>query len=231
MKHYNLGLDEVELYKAFCQLEDGQDLDSLSEMVEVEDVAVEEGKDTEKSQETNGQKRSSLFGLLKRGEDGKKPDKKAELAEKYNDEVVLTNYNLILVNRTKKRLLPEHVETDTYPLSEIKIYNGKPHFVQKDKSVEIFFINGERTLYFSSKPEMRKLVDKVISLITGKNSFTRATDKVKGAVGVVDDALGIDSVGMAKSLATSVLPSGITDKIKANKLPESAVTKDNKIEN
>ena len=121
-------------------------------------------------------------------------------------ELILTNLNLVFVITIKKFLAKSQIEVETYPVEEIKIYNNAPQIKQKNSRVEIFLSCGEIVANFDSMFEAGKFVNSALRLLTGKSLAERSADKVKGAVGLVDDTLGINTVGTVKN----VLENGIT---------------------
>lgn len=114
-------------------------------------------------------------------------------------ELALTNLNIVLITTTKKLFAKEQVQVDIYPVSEIKIYNDVPQIKQKEYRVEVFFTSGEIVISFLSAREAHKFVNAAYQLITGKTMAERGSDKVKAMVGLVDNALGINTVETVKS--------------------------------
>ena len=120
-------------------------------------------------------------------------------------EMILTNLNLVLIITVRKFLAKAQVDVETYPIQEIKIYNNEPQIKQKNARVEIFLTCGEIVANFDSMFEAGKFVNSALRLLTGKTMAERSADKFKGAVGLVDDTLGINTVGTVKN----VLENGI----------------------
>jgi hypothetical protein len=115
-------------------------------------------------------------------------------------EIMLTNINIVGTLKTKKMFAKEEVEITVFPVADIKIYNGVPQIKQDNYKVEIYLVDSEIILEFYSKSEVRKFINAVYEFITGKSISERGASKVKGAVNMVDDTLGIDSVGTIKSV-------------------------------
>ena len=115
-------------------------------------------------------------------------------------EILLTNINLVAIIRTKKIFQTEQVEVKTYPVSEIKMYNGIPQVKEKNGIVEIYFANTEVKLNFYSKISAIPFMNAANKLITGKSMSERGAEKFKGAVSLVDDTLGIKSVETMKGV-------------------------------
>lgn len=116
-------------------------------------------------------------------------------------ELVLTNQNLIFIMKSKKLFAKEQVFVETYSIDEIKIYKDIPQIKPNDSKVEIFFVSGEKIIDLYSKSEVRKFMNKAFELLTGKTKTVRASDKIKGAVNLVDDTLGISLVGTITNAA------------------------------
>lgn len=115
-------------------------------------------------------------------------------------ELILTNLNLVFVITTKKLLAKSQIEVETHPVEEIKFYNNIPQIKQKNTRVEIFLICDEIIVSFESMFEAGKFVNTALRLLTGKTMAERGADKVKGAVGLVDDTLGINTIGTVKNI-------------------------------
>ena len=120
-------------------------------------------------------------------------------------EMILTNLNLVFVITTRKFLAKSQVDVETYSIDEIKIYNNAPQIKQKNSRVEIFLTCGEIVINFDSMFEASKFINAALRLLTGKTMAERGADKFKGAVGLVDNTLGINTVGTVKN----VLENGI----------------------
>ena len=124
-------------------------------------------------------------------------------------QVVLTNIKIYFVTVTKKMFAKEQVTVDAHDISEIKVYNGVPQIKQiKANSNEVILnlLSCEVEMSFSSRLEAHKFVNAVYGLVTGKSTAERGAEKLKGAVDMVNDTLGIDTVGTVKN----VLENGIT---------------------
>jgi len=139
-------------------------------------------------------------------------------------ELTLTNLCLAFVITTKKLFSKGQIDVETYPIEEIKFYNNVPQIKQKDSRVEVFLSCGEVVVIFESMFEARKFVNAAMHLLTGKTMAQRGADRVKGAVGLVDDTLGISTVGVVKN----ALENGIAGSIiggfgKKSSSPTSAV--------
>ena len=134
-------------------------------------------------------------------------------------DLVLTNFNFVLIVKTKKFLSKEQVEILTYPIDAVKKYKDQPQVKAIAETVEIYFTNAEYTLVFPDKKEAKKFVGKSLDIITGKNAFVRGVDKAKATVAMVDETLGIDSVGIATTAVKVATPkvAGLFSKRKAVK--------------
>lgn len=115
-------------------------------------------------------------------------------------DLLLTNLFLVLISRKKKLFSKEEVHVETMPLNQVKIYEGVPQILQKGNDVNLYFADGEVSLRFIDKNEMRKFTSAALTLLTGKSTATRGAEKVNKAVGIVDNALGINSVDTVKGV-------------------------------
>lgn len=124
--------------------------------------------------------------------------------EKNNDNgfsVILTNLNLVLIDNALYSESEEKPKINIIPVEKIKEYNGDIQVKPNGNSVEIFYADGEQIIFFTTKHEVRKFTDKVFEVYTGKKKTARGADKVKNAIKLVDDALGIDTVDTIKNVA------------------------------
>ena len=119
---------------------------------------------------------------------------------------MLTNLNLVFTIRTKKLFSKEEVNVETYPISEIKMYNNVPQIKQNGDMVTIFLISGEQFISFGSKTEAWKFVQHATDLLTGQTLAERGAGKLRSALNLVDDTLGINTVDTVKN----VLENGVT---------------------
>jgi hypothetical protein len=144
-----------------------------------------------------------------------------------NHTLILTNVNVVLITKIKKMFKPEEVYITTDAVSNIKMYEGIPQVKQEDDEVKIFFTDQEMTVSFDTKSEARKFVAAAYELLTGQKATERGATKVKGAIGLVDSTLGIDTVGAVKGVmengVVGSLFSGINKK-KANNTSNVAGT-------
>ena len=138
--------------------------------------------------------------------------------EAYNGiEIILTNLNLIIVKKTQKLFKKTEVKTFVYYKDDIKMYNDIPQVKQKESTVEIFLTLEEIKVDFYSRTEAYKFVNAVYELLTGKSTTARGAEKIKSAIRLVDDTLGIDTMDTVKNvvengIAGSLL-GGISKKI------------------
>lgn len=103
------------------------------------------------------------------------------------------------------------------------MYDGIPQLKQKNSTVEIYFTNEEVRLTFDSKFTVLKFINAANTLLTGKSMSERGAAKFKGAVELVDDALGIKTIDTMKG----VLENGVVGTVfsgigKMGKVPVKA---------
>lgn len=124
-------------------------------------------------------------------------------------ELILTNLNLVIISTTKKAFSKPQTEVESFPIEEIKVYNEVPQIKAKETTVEIYLTSTEFTITFSSMIEAQKFTNTAYKLITGKSLASRGADKVKSAINLVDNTLGVSTVETVKS----VVEDGITGSI------------------
>lgn len=153
-----------------------------------------------------------------------------------SDEVVLFEGNVVYKNdigrhsvkftltskkmifEKEKGILKKQIEiVDIIPLQEVKIYNGEVQSKQKSSELNIQTINKNITLYFSGIFEARKVNNKIIDTISGTSIAERGSDKIKGAINLVDETLGLDTRGMVKGLMENGVKGTIINGLKKKK--------------
>lgn len=127
----------------------------------------------------------------------------------YTDELVLTNLNVIYIN---KGMLGKVKNIQKFPLNQIKIINGQPQVMMGKNSqnsrpqVQIFFKNGQEAFEFQSSPkrEISNWINNITKVLTGdtaqisnsKNIMAipgaeQVAETVKDTIGAFKDTFGI----------------------------------------
>lgn len=78
-------------------------------------------------------------------------------------------------------------------LEEVKHFNGEPQIKQKGSSVSIQTVEQSCTVTFANIIEARLFIEKAKDAATGTTIVDRSATAAKGAFGVVDDVLGMDT--------------------------------------
>ena len=132
--------------------------------------------------------------------------------------LTLTNLNVILETTVKKLFNKKYTTAECFAIDTVKIYNDAPQIKQNGCEVQMYFTGAERYVLFKTKSEAHKFTAKALELLTGKNAFFRGIEKAKKTVAAVDEALGIDTVGIAstvvKTAVNTTTPSGKFTKAK-----------------
>lgn len=131
--------------------------------------------------------------------------------------VLLTNLFLVYIITSKKLFAKQEVHVDSFPISDIKIYNDIPQIKQTGSIIEIYFLHNEEKLDFIEKREARKFINTAYELVTGKTFAKRGADKFKGAVKLVDDTLGISAVNTVKGVLENGIVGSVVGGIKHRK--------------
>lgn len=116
---------------------------------------------------------------------------------KGSTKLVLTNLNVVFINKYKRLFAQEEITVLEYPINEIKVYKDIPQVKIKENSAQIYFFEGEELIYFYSKKELHKFCNQVYELITGQTVAQKNAQKVKETINLVDDTLGINTVETA----------------------------------
>ena len=127
--------------------------------------------------------------------------------------LILTNINIVFITKTKKLLEEEIVNTEIFPVGDIKIYEGIPQVKSNANKVELYFKTTEKEFAFNSKSEVHKFQNTIIKLLTGKTTAERNAEKVKNAIGLVNDTLGVDIVKCTGEVAKNGIVGSITNSI------------------
>ena len=153
----------------------------------------------------------------------------------------LTNYALVFNwTTTQGKLLKKYKEEheEVCLLETIKFYDGVPQIKQKDGTVIIQTLNGDEKITLDGFFKSRDFVSKLKEAVTGQKASQRGAKKINSAIGVVNEALGINTVetvsGVLKNgIAGTVLgssKSGILKKVVSNDKETKPLTDKDKIE-
>lgn len=125
-------------------------------------------------------------------------------------ELILTNKNLVLLNKDNELLSENETTVLEYPVNLIKMYEDMPQIRTKGKTAEIYLKGAEIEVEFTSIMELHKFTSIAKKLLTGESSTQRGAKKVKETIALVDDTLGIDIVQATGDLIKKDIVGGIT---------------------
>ena len=128
----------------------------------------------------------------------KKP--KASLLKKTESELILTNFNFVFINKTK-RFLGQDVEVEIYKTEEVKFYKDSPHIIRNKNKAEIYFTTTEKFIEFASGKETKNFINTAMRLVSGKSKFVRAVKKVQSEIQETNKELDIDIAKIAGKAA------------------------------
>lgn len=115
-------------------------------------------------------------------------------------QLVLTNKNLVFITKTLDPNNEFIAYSDIYSIEEVKIFKNKPQIEFKNMGVEMYLKTTELYFTFDTKKELSLFKSAIIDLLTGKTSAERNAQKVKGAIGLVNETLDVDIVQSAGNL-------------------------------
>lgn len=124
---------------------------------------------------------------------------KGESDKNINIHLILTSKRMIL--EQEKGFFKKQKELiDIINLSDIKRYNGQVQC--KQKSNELIFQTNKKnfSLSFDGLIEAKKVNTKILNATTGTTTIERGSEKVKNALNLVDETLGINPRGIAKGI-------------------------------
>ncbi len=120
--------------------------------------------------------------------------------------VNVTNANILI---TSKKIVIEKESgifkkskqlVDSINLSDIKVFNNELQSKQKGEEIFIQCKQKNLTLSFGGMLEARKANTKIIDATTGTTMAKRGSEKVKDAINLVDETLGLDTKGITKGI-------------------------------
>lgn len=135
--------------------------------------------------------------------------------------ILITNHNIVIETTKKKMFKKPEFSLQVYPTSDIKLYNDQPQIKQKSNDVFVSLINKELQLTFESMFLARKFVTKAVESVTGKTVSARGVGKIKSAIGLVDDTLGIDTIGTISGVMENGVVKSILGGTKSRQNAES----------
>ena len=106
---------------------------------------------------------------------------------------------------------------DIIYLSDIKVFNGEVQCKQKMEELQIQTNSKVFSIIFNGILEAKKVYNKIINTITGTTMATRGSDKVKSALDLVDETLGLDTRGVARGLLENGIKGTLINGIKKRK--------------
>ena len=131
---------------------------------------------------------------------------------KATTEFMLTNLNLVFVTKTQKLFKEDEIKVDTYPVEDIKMYQGIPQIKTKGNIVKFYLLETEIEVQFVSRMDIGKFMNEANKLLTGETTAIKRAKKVKDTIELVDDTLGIKTV----QVTTNVLKNGIVGSLTGN---------------
>lgn len=135
--------------------------------------------------------------------------------------ILITNHNIVIETTKKKMFKKPEFSLQVYPTSDIKLYNDQPQIKQKSNDVFVSLINKELQLTFESMFLARKFVTKAVESVTVKTVSARGAGKIKSAIGLVDDTLGIDTIGTISGVMENGVVKSILGGTKSRQNAES----------
>ena len=110
--------------------------------------------------------------------------------------LLLTDQNLVLL---------QNEEQNVYPLSTVKTFDGAPQLFIKQECASIYFNDKAVEFVFYEKSDRKKFCSLFLHRLTGKTGIERGADKIKGAWGALNRAIGEDNINALKSTIPAVI--------------------------
>lgn len=146
--------------------------------------------------------------------------------KKGTTELILTNLNIVFINKYKELLSKEEITILEYPVHSIKIYEDVPQIKVNGNTVEIYLLETEIEFKFNSKTELHKFNSVAKKLLTGQTSVERVCKNVKNSIDLIDDTLGINTVQATGDVLKNGIVGNITGAI--GKIGKSLFNKNKK---
>ena len=118
---------------------------------------------------------------------------------KGNLQMTLTSQKIVW-EKEKGVFKKERELVDIVSLTNIKFYNDVAQVKQKGNVVEIQTVEKNITITFYGMLEAKKVAGKIVDTVTGTTFAKRGSEKIKGALNMVDETLGLDTRGTIKGL-------------------------------
>lgn len=129
--------------------------------------------------------------VLYRGSVVVMPDGKSEAKNVKKGDLLLTNFNIVIITQTKK-LLKTVTDVEVYRTSDVKTYDESVQVIRRKSVVDVYLKTGELFLDFKKEKEAKLFCDKALRLISGESKFVRSVKKVKKEIKETDEALDIN---------------------------------------
>ena len=115
-------------------------------------------------------------------------------------ELWLTNLNIVICT-PKKKLLRTIFETEVYSVTDVKRYDERVQVINRGKIVDIYLKDKELFLDFKKSGEAKLFSDIALRLMSGESKFVRGVKRARKEIRETDEALEIDTIGLAKATA------------------------------
>lgn len=129
---------------------------------------------------------------------------------------ILTSKKMVF-EKEKGLFKKEKEVLDVIELNKIKIFNNVPQIKQKMTELEIQTEEKKLSLYFNGMIEAKKVMTKIIDATTNTTVLKRGSEKVKSAIDLVDDTLGLDTRGVVRGVVENGIKGTILNGIKKKK--------------
>jgi len=151
-----------------------------------------------------------------------------------NDEVILyegkvgynKNYIDVEFKLTSKKMIFEKQKglikktselIDIVSLDRIKVYNDSVQIKQKMNELQIQTLDKNFSIYANGMLEATKIITKIINAITETTVSKRGSQKISGAIDLVDETLGLNTRGIVKGVLENGIKGALINGIKNKK--------------
>ena len=116
----------------------------------------------------------------------------------------------VLIKKTKELI-------DIVPLNKIKVYNDSVQIKQKMNELQVQTLDKNFSIYANGMLEAKKIITKIIDTVTGTTMSKRGSQKISGAIDLVDETLGLNTRDTVKGVLEKGIKGTLINGIKNKK--------------
>lgn len=139
----------------------------------------------------------------------------------YNKNYIDVEFKLTskkMIFEKQKGLIKKRKELiDIVTLDKIKVYNDSVQIKQKKNELQIQTIEKNFSIYADGILEAKKIIAKIIDIITGTTTSKRVLKKISGTIDLIDENLELNTRDMVKGVLENGIKGTVINGIKNKK--------------